>query len=98
VMIWSQYPQHRQKIEIGYIRTAGHTRTTMFTNLIGLWVVRVPMVLLFGNVLHLNIYAVWWVFNIDQWIRLLLSVFYYRKYGIADTVCRKNHSLQKGCI
>ena len=90
--------QHRQKIEIGFIRTAGHTRTTMFTNLIGLWVVRVPMVLLFGNVLHLNIYAVWWVFNIDQWIRLLLSVFYYRKYGIADTVCRKNHSLQEGCI
>ena len=98
-MIWSQYPQHRQKIEIGFIRTAGHTRTTMFTNLIGLWVVRVPMVLLFGSVLHLNIYAVWWVFNIDQWIRLLLSFFYYRRYDIADTVHRNSKcSLQEGCI
>ena len=99
VMIWSQYPQHRQKIEIGYIRTAGHTQTTMFTNLIGLWVVRVPLVLLFGSVLHLSIYAVWWVFNIDQWIRLLLSFFYYRRYDIADTVHRnRNGSLQEGCI
>ena len=99
VMIWSQYPQHRQKIEIGFIRTAGHTRTTMFTNLIGLWAVRVPLVVLFGSVLHLNIYAVWWVFNIDQWIRLLLSFFFYRRYDIADTVQRKrNYSLQEGCI
>ena len=98
-MIWSQYPQHRQKIEIGFIRTAGHTRTTMFTNLIGLWVVRVPMVILFGSVMHLNITFVWWVFNIDQWIRLLLSFFYYRRYDIADTVHRNSKcSLQEGCI
>ena len=98
-MIWSQYPQHRQKIEIGFIRTAGHTRTTMFTNLIGLWVVRVPMVVLFGSVMHLNITFVWWVFNIDQWIRLLLSFFYYRRYDIADTVHRNSKcSLQEGCI
>ena len=98
-MIWSQYPQHRQKIEIGFIRTAGHTQTTMFTNLIGIWVVRVPMVILFGSVMHLNIIFVWWVFNIDQWIRLLLSFFYYRRYDIADTVHRNSKcSLQEGCI
>jgi Na+-driven multidrug efflux pump len=71
----------------------------MFTNLIGLWVVRVPMVILFGSVMHLNITFVWWVFNIDQWIRLLLSFFYYRRYDIADTVHRNSKcSLQEGCI
>lgn len=81
-MIFSQYPQHMKQIAAGYLRASGHTQTSMITNLIGLWVVRVPLVLLCGSVLKLDIIFVWWAFNLDQWVRLTLSVLSLRRFHI----------------
>ncbi len=72
-MIFSQIPQHMKQIQVGYLRSAGHTGTTMTINLIGLWAVRVPLVLLFARVMHLDILFIWIAFDIDMWVRLLLS-------------------------
>lgn len=81
-MIFSQYPQHMKQIAAGYIRSAGHARTSMLNNLIGLWLVRVPLVILFGRVMNLPITWVWWAFNIDQWVRLTLSITALRRYNV----------------
>ena len=83
-MIFSQYPQHMKQIVSGYIRATGHTETSMVINLVGLWVVRVPLVLLFGNVLKMPILWIWWAFNIDQWIRLVLSWFYLKHFHVMN--------------
>jgi len=85
-MIFSQYPQHMKQIVSGYIRATGHTRTSMFINLIGLWIVRVPCVLLFGKIMHLDIVWLWWAFNFDQWIRLILSVIYLKHFHIMNFI------------
>ncbi len=79
-MIFSQYPQHMKQVTSGFIRASGHSRTSMFVNLIGLWMVRVPLAMLFGMVLKLPIVWIWWTFNIDQWVRLLLATAAFRRY------------------
>ena len=80
-MFFSQYPQHMKQVVAGFIRASGHSRTSMFVNLIGLWMVRVPLVVLFGTVWKLPIVWIWWSFNIDQWVRLLLASAAFRKFG-----------------
>lgn len=79
LMIFSQIPQHLHKICAGFIRTAGYAKTPMVINLIGLWVVRVPLVILAGQILHLPVFWLWIIFDIDQWVRFLLSMYLMKK-------------------
>jgi Na+-driven multidrug efflux pump len=79
LMILSQIPQHLQKICAGYIRTAGYAKTPMLISLTGLWVVRVPLSILAGQFLHLPVFWLWLIFDLDQWTRYLLALWLMKK-------------------
>ena len=88
-MVWSQLPQNCSKIMFGYLRTSGHEKMPMVLNFLGIWLVRVPLVLLFGNALRLPIVWLWWAINADQWSRFLLGYFFMRKMKILSYVERQ---------
>lgn len=83
-MIWSQYPQHKQKITLGYIRSSGHNNVSMMISMIGIWVFRVGSIFLASQVFNLSIYWIWWCFNLDQWARCLLASAYMKFTGLMD--------------
>lgn len=84
-MIFSQWPQHMAKVISGYMRTSGHAKAPMLISLAGI-VTRVLLVILFGEMMRLPIIWVWWAFNIDLWLRYLVSLVYGRKMRILDYV------------
>lgn len=71
-MILSQYATHMQRISNGFLKSAGNAGETMKIHLIGLWLIRVPLVFLFAHVLKTNIHMIWHAFNADLWIRYIL--------------------------
>ena len=83
-MIWSQYPQHKQKITLGYIRSSGHNNVSLAISMIGIWVFRVGSIFLVSQVFKLSIYWIWWCFNLDQWARCLLASAYMKFTGLMD--------------
>ena len=81
-MFWSQYPVNKQKVVFGYLRSAGYVKTPMIITFIGIWCVRVGLVLLFGY-LYLPIIWIWCAMNIDQWTReILAELFFRKKHGL----------------
>lgn len=82
-MFWSQYPVNKQKVVFGYLRSAGYVKTPMIITFIGIWCVRVDLVLLFGY-LHLPIIWIWWAMNIDQWTREILAELFFRKKHVLN--------------
>ena len=84
LMIFSQYPSQMRQVTGGYLRASGYTNISMIINIIGLWCVRVPLIVICGKVLKADISFVWWVFNIDQWIRLGLYMFCMHHFHIMN--------------
>ncbi len=80
-MIWSQYPALKQKIAIGYLKSAGMVRTPMVITFIGIFVARLFTAYIFAYVLHLGIVWIWWTMNFDQWFRDLAAegIFKYKR-------------------
>ena len=85
-MIWSQYAQHKQKIVYGYLRSAGSVNAPMVISFIGIWCVRVTLVYLFGNVLHLDIVWIWWAMNIDQWVREIIAESLFKRRKVLNYI------------
>jgi putative MATE family efflux protein len=79
MMIICQIPQHMQKIVLGYLRTSGHEKTPMAVSIAGLWAVRLPLIIIAGTILHLDLLWLWFIMDLDQWIRYLLSVYLFRR-------------------
>ncbi|MBR3358473.1 MAG: MATE family efflux transporter [Solobacterium sp.] len=84
LMILSQIPQHLQKICAGYIRTAGYTKSPMLISMTGLWIVRVPLSILAGQILHLPVFWLWLIFDLDQWTRYTIALIMMKKYRILE--------------
>ena len=82
-MFWSQYPVNKQKVVFGYLRSAGYVKTPMIITFIGIWCVRVGLVLLFGY-LYLPIIWIWCAMNIDQWTREILAELFFRKKHVLN--------------
>lgn len=84
-MIWSQYPQHKQKIAMGYLKSSSYNNVSMMISMIGVWIFRVVPVFVVSQVLHLGIVWVWWCFNLDQWSRCLMSMGFLKYTNIMET-------------
>ncbi len=84
-MVFSQIPQHMAKVVSGFIRTSGHEQFPMIVSFLGI-VLRVILVILFGEIMHLNIIFVWWAFNADLWFRYIVSVIYAKRKRVMDYV------------
>lgn len=66
VMGFIQTPQNLSKVLNGTIRSAGYKNIPMIISFIGIWIVRVPLALLFSYVLKLDIIFIWLCMAIDQ--------------------------------
>lgn len=78
VMGFIQTPQNLSKVLNGTIRSAGYKNIPMIISFIGIWVIRVPLALLFAYVLKLNIIFIWLCMAIDQIFKCSLSAIIYK--------------------
>lgn len=63
----------------GILRSGGKTTLTFVTDLIGTWLVGVPMALLTGSFLHLSIPVVYACVSFEEVVRYLISMVLYKK-------------------
>jgi Na+-driven multidrug efflux pump len=78
VMGFIQVPQNLSKVMYGTIRAAGYKNVPMIISFLGIWAVRVPLALLFANVLKLDIVFIWLCMAIDQIFKCTLSAIVYK--------------------
>lgn len=82
VMGLVQIPQNLAGLINGALRGAGHPREAMLTVGIGLWLVRIPLVLLLTYTFKANIYWIWIVMGFDLVVRFYLSLYVLKKKDI----------------
>lgn len=90
LMGFTQVPQMFSKVYNGFIRSSGGKRVPMYIAFSGIWLVRVPLVILVGWFLKLDITYIWMVLVLDQISRLIMSVVYARKKDIRHYIERLN--------
>ncbi|GHU79551.1 MATE efflux family protein [Clostridia bacterium] len=72
----------------GFIRSSGGKRVPMYIAFIGIWCVRIPLALLFGAVLHLDIRFVWSAIAVDHLTRAAINFIYMRRCRVTNVVER----------
>ena len=77
-----QIPQNMAGVLNGALRGAGYTRVPMIVAGVGLWGIRIPLAILVGNVLNLDIVALWIVMGLDLIVRFVLSFILYKTKNI----------------
>jgi putative MATE family efflux protein len=78
VMGFIQTPQNLSKVLNGIIRSAGYKNIPMIISFIGIWVVRVPLALLFAYVFKLDIIFIWLCMAIDQVFKCAISAIVFK--------------------
>lgn len=78
-MGFCQFPQVLSKVLNGTIRAAGSKRVPMYIAFVGIWVIRVPCIMLIGWGLGWGIVWIWGVIVVDQITRMLMSLRYVRR-------------------
>ncbi|WFA09933.1 MATE family efflux transporter [Tissierella sp. Yu-01] len=77
-----QVPQNVSSLLNGALRGAGYAKIPMIVAGIGLWVIRIPLVLIMTNVLGAGIHWIWIVMGIDLIFRFFLSYIIFKKKDI----------------
>ena len=86
IMAGSQLPQNMSKVLNGFIRSSGYKIVPMLVSFTGLWLVRVPLSLLAQSVFGWDILTIWWIINLDQWVRFSISLTVFLKAKIHDVI------------
>jgi Na+-driven multidrug efflux pump len=86
IMAGSQIPQNMSKVLNGFIRSSGYKTVPMLVSFTGLWLVRVPLSLLAQSVLGWDIVTIWWIINLDQWVRFSISMTVFLKAKLYDAI------------
>ena len=68
----------------GVLRAANHKKTPMISTASGIWLVRVPIIILTAFVFHGSIYVVWFVIAIDQVFRLAISTAFFLRFKVQN--------------
>ena len=85
VMGITQLPQNISGVLNGALRGAGYVKIPMISAGIGLWIIRVPLVLAVAFILKANLIWIWIIIGLDMCFRLIFSYSYYRKKEIFDS-------------
>lgn len=88
MMGFMQLPQNLSQVFNGVIRSAGYKNVPMRVVFMGIWIIRIPMILLVAYVLHWDILFVWLAMCADQFSRCIASAIFYRRKKIGDSVLR----------
>lgn len=74
-----QIPQNLSKVLNGTIRSAGYKNIPMIISFLGIWVIRVPLAMIFAYWLKLDIVFIWLCMDIDQIFKCTLSAIVFKK-------------------
>ncbi len=77
-----QIPQNVGNLFNGALRGAGYSKIPMLNVGIGIWIIRIPLVLIFTYLLRLEIHFIWISMGIDLIVRFFLSYFTLKKKDI----------------
>jgi len=86
LMGFAMIPQTMGRVYGGFIRSSGGKRIPMYISFAGIWLVRVPLVVLFGWVLRLDISFIWMAIIADHILRISVNVIYARRKNLRDYV------------
>jgi len=86
LMGFAQLPQVMSRVYNGFIRSSGGKRVPMYVSFAGIWLIRVPLVVLFGGVLRLDINFIWMAIVADQLVRITTTVIYAKRKNIYNYV------------
>lgn len=84
VMGLTQLPQNISGVLNGALRGAGYARVPMINAGIGLWIIRVPFVMVMAFIIKADILWIWIGIGIDMCWRLIFSYFYFRRKDIFE--------------
>jgi putative MATE family efflux protein len=79
-----QLPQNASGVMSGAMRGAGYTKVPMLVAGIGLWGIRVPLVLIFAYGMKFSIVAIWSAFCIDLCVRFIICLAMYKRKNIYE--------------
>ena len=82
VMGLVQIPQNLTSLLAGAVRGAGFAKIPMIVVGTGLWIIRIPLILLVTYVLKLDIVWIWITMGIDQFVRFALSITIFKRKDI----------------
>jgi len=80
-----QIPQNLAGLLNGALRGAGYPKASMINVGVGLWLVRVPLVLFMTYVMDAGIEWIWIMMGVDLLVRFILAVFTYRRKNIFNS-------------
>ncbi|MCL2565090.1 MAG: MATE family efflux transporter [Defluviitaleaceae bacterium] len=86
LMGFAQLPQVLSRVYNGFIRSSGGKRVPMYITFTGIWLVRVPLVVLFGWILRLDINFIWMAIVADQILRISVSIIYTKRKNVYNYV------------
>lgn len=86
-----QIPQNATGVLAGAMRGAGFTKVPMLVAGIGLWGVRVPVVLLMTYMYKQTIIAIWLVMCVDLIFRFIICIVYYKRKNIYESNLDRLH-------
>jgi len=86
LMGFAMIPQTLSRVYGGFIRSSGGKRVPMYISFAGIWLVRVPLVVLFGWILELDISFIWMAIIVDHFLRIAVNVIYARRKKLSNFV------------
>ena len=63
----------------GTLRSGGNTRIVMAIDIIGTWIVGIPMGFIAAFILNLPIYLVYFILSLEEVVRLVISLIVFKK-------------------
>lgn len=91
VMGFVQIPQNLSRILNGTLRASGFKNTPMIISFVGIWLIRIPLALLVTYVLKWDTLFIWLCIALDQFIRIALSSFIFKKHNVLQTAALHSH-------
>ncbi|MDX9918266.1 MAG: MATE family efflux transporter [Gudongella sp.] len=79
VMGVSQLPQNLAGLYNGALRGAGHPNVPMMTTMVGVWFIRIPLVIFLAYFLEAKLYWIWIAMALDLFSRYILSRISFKK-------------------
>ena len=91
-----QFPQNISGLLNGALRGAGYSNVPMWVTGTGIWVIRIPYVLIVTYVFHLDIQFIWIGFCADLIVRFIISLILYKKKNIYEASPLVEHIIEGG--
>lgn len=87
VMGFSQLPQNLSGLYNGALRGAGYPNAPMINIGIGIWCIRIPLIIILSNYAHVDIFWIWMSMALDLFFRYLFSYVSFKRKDVFDEKC-----------